>query len=88
MPRDDVLLSPRTSAWSVRPDLPAARPADAAPSALVAPIGEGEGGDGPLRDAVSALGLDPEAVLATHEPASTAGTVTIVPLLPGSQPPL
>jgi leucyl aminopeptidase len=82
VPRDDVILSPRTSTWSVRPDLPADHPADAQQSVLVAPIRDGEGGDGPVRAAVDALGLDPEAVLATHEPASTAGTVTTVPLLP------
>ncbi len=88
MPRDDVILNPRTSAWSVRPGLPdalpAARTADAKPSVLVAPIGEGESGDAPVRAALGTLGLDPEAVLATHEPATTAGTVTTVPLPPGA----
>ncbi len=52
MPRDDVILSPLTSAWSVQPDLPGAlratRTTDAKQSVLVAPVGEGEGGDGPL----------------------------------------
>ena len=88
MPRDDVILSPPVSAWSVRHDLPDALPGDlpaqAKQSVLVAPIGEGEGGDGPARAAVTALGLDPEAVLATHEPPTTAGTVTTVPLAPGA----
>ncbi|MFL6152969.1 MAG: leucyl aminopeptidase family protein [Ornithinibacter sp.] len=88
MPRDDVILSPRTSVWTVRPELPGALPADPAagakPSVLVAPIGEGEGGDGPVRAAVSVLGLDAEAVLATHEPPTAAGTVTTVPLAPGA----
>ncbi len=88
MPRDDVILSPLTSAWSVQPDLPGAlratRTTDAKQSVLVAPVGEGEGGDGPVRAALSALGLDPDPVLATHEPASTAGTVTTVPLAPGA----
>ena len=88
MPRDDVILNPSTSVWSVRPDLPGALPAaptaEAKQSVLVAPIGEGESGDGPARAALGALGLDPEAVLATHEPATTAGTVTAVPLRPGA----
>ena len=88
MPHDDVILSPRTSAWTVRAsladtlrDLP---PADPTASVLVAPVADGPGGDVTARAALGALGLDAETLLATHEPASTAGTVTAVPLLPGA----
>ena len=88
MPRDDVILSPRTSAWTVRPDLPdvlaATRTADPEQSVLVAPVGAGPDGEAVARAALEALGTDAASLLATHEPAPKAGSVTAVPLPPGS----
>ncbi|HEX6888930.1 MAG TPA: hypothetical protein VF143_12565, partial [Candidatus Nanopelagicales bacterium] len=95
MPRDDVILSPLVSAWSVRPDLAGALAAtgtgEPEQSVLVVPLADGSaaagstpaGGSGPAREALTALGLDADAVLATHEPATKAGAVTTVPLPPG-----
>ena len=89
MARDDVLLNPSTSAWSVHPDLDAALTGSAAGeaaggAALVAVVGDADGpGDADARAALAALGLDPDQVLATHEPRAEAGAVTTVPLPPG-----
>lgn len=88
MPRDDVLLDPATSAWSVTTDLDealAASPTDdsADGTALVAAVGDPDGpGDAPARAAIAALGLDADEVLATHEPRTQAGWLTTVPLAP------
>ncbi|HET6969134.1 MAG TPA: leucyl aminopeptidase family protein [Ornithinibacter sp.] len=88
MPRDDVLLNPATSAWSVAADLGtalAASPTDGSASgtALVAAVGEPGGpGDTGARAAIAALGLDADEVLATHEPGTKAGWLTTVPLAP------
>ena len=65
MPRDDVILSPRTSAWSVRPTLdeplPRPRPGDRR-SVLVAPIADGPDGDaGAARPRSRPSALDAEA---------------------------
>ncbi len=88
MPHDDVILSPRTSAWTVRPSLEDAlrtlAPADPTASVLVAPVADGPDGDAAARAALEALGTDAGTLLATHEPAATAGTVTAVPLAPGA----
>lgn len=86
MPRD-VILDPATSAWSVTPGLDdalAATPEGGADDAvLVVPLAEDTA---PTLAALTALGLDAELVLATHEPAGTAGTVTTVPLPPRAHP--
>ncbi len=82
MPRDDVLLSPRTSIWTVRPtldELVAGTSGLGDDGMLVAPIADDEG---PARAALLGLGLDAEDVLTTHEPATRAGSVTTVPLPP------
>ena len=88
MPRDDVILSPRTSAWSVRPALEQALSAPAAAgharSVMVAPVADGPEGDAAARTALTALGAGVDVLLATHEPATRAGSVTSVPLPPGS----
>jgi len=88
VPHDDVILSPRTSAWTVRPfvadTLRDLSPADPTASVLVAPVADGPEGDVTARAALDALGADADTLLATHEPASTAGTVTAVPLPPGA----
>ena len=87
MPRDDVILAPRTSSWSVDPrleDALAAASSDPERRALVVPVGAGDDGRSAATAALSALGLDAGAVLATHDPSSTAGTVTTVPLAPGA----
>ncbi|GAA4411992.1 hypothetical protein GCM10023168_33390 [Fodinibacter luteus] len=89
MPRDDVILTPSTSAWSVCADLDAAlfapQAGDAADgAAVVAVVGDPAGpGDAAARATLDALGLDAEEVLATHEPGTTAGALTTVPLAPG-----
>ena len=87
MPRDDVILSPRTSAWSVCSTLEDALPhpgtAEPSDSVLVAAVADGPHGDAGARTALAALGADADELLATHEPATTAGTVTTVPLRPG-----
>ena len=88
MPRDDVILSPRTSAWTVRASLEhtlaALAPTDPAGSVLVAPVAEGPDGEAAARTALGRLGADADGLLATHEPAGTAGTTTTVPLPPGA----
>jgi leucyl aminopeptidase len=88
VPHDDVILSPRTSAWTVRPSLEDAlrtlAPADPTASVLVAPVAEGPDGAAAARAALEVLGTDADTLLATHEPAATAGTVTAVPLAPGA----
>ena len=88
MPHDDVILSPRTSAWTVRPcvddTLRDLSPADPTAAVLVAPVGDGPDGDAAARAALDALGADADTLLATHEPAGTAGSVTTVPLPPGA----
>ncbi len=88
MPHDDVILSPRTSAWTVRASLADTlrdlSPADPTASVLVAPVADGPDGDVTARAALVALGIDADTLVATHEPASTAGTVTAVPLPPGA----
>ena len=81
-PVDDVLLSPRTSIWTVRPtldELVAGTSGLGEDGMLVAPIADDEG---PARAALLGLGLDAEDVLTTHEPATRAGSVTTVPLPP------
>ena len=89
MPRDDVILSPRTSSWSVRPTLDdtlrGLAPADPGASVLVAPVADGPAGDAAARAALAAARRRRRgAVLATHEPATKAGAVTTVPLPPGA----
>ncbi len=88
MPNDDAVLSPRSSDWSVRPDpneaLHGAERGDRDRSVLVAPVGEGPDGRADAEAAVATLGVDGAALLATHEPGATAGTVTTAPLAPGS----
>ena len=84
MPHDDVILSPLTSAWSVRATLRDLSPADPHSAVLVAPIGAGPDGDAAAREALEAVGADAEVILATHEPGATAGSVTTVPLPPGA----
>ena len=89
MARDDVLLNPSTSAWSVHPDLGAALTGSptgerADGTVLVAAVGDADGpGDSGARAALAALGLDPDRVLATHEPGTDAGALTTVALPPG-----
>ncbi len=87
MPRDDVILSPATSAWSVRSTLedalPDPDPTEPSDSVLVAMVADGPDGDAGARAALAALGTDADQLLATHEPATTAGAVTTVPLPPG-----
>jgi leucyl aminopeptidase len=83
VPRDDAILSPLTSAWSVRPTLRDLAPADPQ-SVLVAPIGAGPDGDAAARDALEAVGADAAQLLTTHEPDAAAGSVTTVPLSPGA----
>jgi len=80
----DVILSPLTSAWSVRPTLRDLAPGDPLSSVLVAPVGSGPDGDAAARDALEAVGADAAVLLATHEPSATAGSVTTVPLPPGT----
>ncbi|MFQ6172908.1 leucyl aminopeptidase family protein [Oryzobacter sp. R7] len=87
MPRDDAILDPRTSAWSVTTGLEdalaAIPPRSAEDAVLVVPVGEDAAATlAPL----TALGLDADLVVATHEPSSTAGAVTTVPLAPGAHP--
>lgn len=88
MPRDDVILSPRTSSWSVHPTLDDTlrrlAPADPGASVLVVPVVDGLAGDAAARAALGLLGVDGGAVLATHEPATKPGAVTTVPLPPGA----
>ena len=88
MPHDDAILSPGSSDWTVRPDpveaLLGADPGDRDRSVLVAPVGEGPDGRADAEAAVASLGVDGAALLATHEPAATVGTVTTAPLAPGS----
>ncbi len=82
MPRD-VLLDPATSSWSVATGLATALAGeDRDERTLVTPVGGPA--DAVARDALAVVGLDPDAVLAAHEPAGTAGTVTTVPLAPGA----
>ena len=79
MPRDDVILNPRTSAWSVHPDLDAAltgsptaerptarcsSPSSATPTAPVTPV--------PAPPSPPSA-LDADEVLATHEPGTDRG---------------
>ncbi|WP_377640888.1 leucyl aminopeptidase [Oryzobacter terrae] len=89
MPRDDVILAPRTSSWSVDPRLEDALSAlagDAERRALVVPVSEGDDGRATAATALTALGLDADTVLATHDPKASAGRVTTVPLAPGAHP--
>jgi leucyl aminopeptidase len=84
VPRD-VLLEPLTSDWTVAPGLAAALGGDTGQGVLVAPVGTARGcGEAVARDALTVLGLDADEVLEAHEPATTAGTVTSVPLRPGA----
>ena len=85
VPRDDVILDPRTSSWSVTDrleDVLATTVSDGA--TLVAPLGSADDGRAAVVLALTALGLDAGSVLETHEPRGTAGTVTTVPLPPGA----
>jgi leucyl aminopeptidase len=94
VPRDDdVLLNPSTSAWSVAADLDEVlkaaadgEPADG--TVLVAALGDPSEpagpGNGSARAAMAALGLDADGILVTHEPNTTAGSLTTVPLAPGA----
>jgi leucyl aminopeptidase len=72
----------------VRPSLEEAlrdlAPADRTASVLVAAVAERPDGDATARAALDALGADADAVMATHEPGATAGTVTEMPLRPGA----
>ena len=89
MRTDDVILSPRTSDWSVRADLSEALAesvADAADgSVLVVPVADGPPGRDEATVALDVLDLDAAEVLATHEPVATAGTVTSAALPPGAR---
>ena len=96
MPRDDVILDPTTSTWSVAPDLRSAL--DGSPASgptgptggdpiLVVAVGDDIGlGTDEARAALTDVGLDADDVLATHEPPPTAGHVTTVALAPGRFP--
>ena len=97
MPRNDVVLDPRTSAWSVRASLPdalaALTPEEAGRSVLVIALADGSKGSegsegydsaGGAAELLGLAGVDAAALLATHEPSRSAGSVTTVPLLPGS----
>ncbi len=82
MPRD-VLLDPATSAWSVAAGLATSLTGDGDEGrTLVAPVGGPA--DAVARDALAVVGLEPDAVLAAHDPARKAGAVTTVPLVPGA----
>ena len=81
MPRD-VLLDPATSSWSVAAGLAGALAADGDERILVAPVGGPS--DAVARDALAVVGVDADQVMATHEPAATAGAVTTVSLQPGA----
>jgi leucyl aminopeptidase len=78
----DVLLDPACSSWSVAAGLAAALAADDGDRVLVAPLGAGS--DDVARDALAALGLDPDEVMATHEPSSAAASITALPLTRGA----
>ncbi len=85
MPRDDVILDPPTSAWSVVDRLSTALAGDGADRVLAVALGEA----GPHEATVAALvaaGLDADDLLATHEPATTAGSLTDLALRPGAHP--
>jgi leucyl aminopeptidase len=90
VPRDDVILSPATSAWALNSSLEDAlrslAPADPTASVLVAPVADGAHGQATAGAALEALGAAADTLLATHEPARTAGAVTGIPLLPGAHP--
>ncbi|WP_392542939.1 leucyl aminopeptidase family protein [Oryzobacter telluris] len=85
MPRDDVILDPRTSTWSVTDRLEDVLATTVSEGAvLVAPLAPGDDGRCAAVAALTSLGLDAALVLETHEPRDTAGTVTTVPLAPGA----
>ncbi len=81
----DVILSPPVSDWSsdtsgdVVPASVATSHAD-----LALPLHDGTERDPDVDALLADLGLDPQAVRRTHEPARTAGSITTVPLLPGA----
>lgn len=78
------LLAPTVSTWTVAPGpLPGALSTlDATTSVLVLAV-PGPGPDEALRAALAATGVDPDDVLAAHEPAGGTATVTSIPLVPG-----
>jgi leucyl aminopeptidase len=81
VPRD-VLLDPATSSWSVAARLATALAGRVDDRTLVAPLGGPA--DAVARDALAAIGLDPDEALAAHEPSGDAGAVTTVRLAPGA----
>ncbi len=82
MPRD-VLLDPPTSAWSVAAGLAKALAGDDDDRTLVVPVGGAA--DAVARDARAVLGLDPDEVVAVHEPEGGRGATTTVALPPGER---
>ena len=85
MPRDAVLLDPPVSTWSVADGLPAALVGAGPDRVLAVSLGDDGPGAATLA-ALTAVGVDPDDLLATHEPATAAGSLADVPLRPGAHP--